>query len=256
MKLQMMTRLVRTELAKLRLPVTLTITLLTVGTIILTGVLYTDYSLAYDLEAWEVGTALVSFLFPVFVVVPICWTAYFERRNGFLAYVIPRVPPRRYLAAKWIAAALSALGIMVIPYLASALFALYVKPAITPFERASFDHIFLTAFTQTPLAYACLLSLWRGVIAVLVMSLGFVFSLYVRNIFVILTGPFIYAILENFVFAILGVPQYRLVTSFDPTVVVVDSLWSLAVGPGLLCAVIAVTWLAFAVIKREPVFKV
>lgn len=105
--------------------------------------------------------------------------------------------------------------------------------------------------------YAFLISLWRGFVGVLVMSLGFVLSLYVDNIFVILTGPFIYGILENFILSILSVPEYRLVTAFDPTVVVSEriSALSFVVGPGLVCILIFFLWLYLGKMKGVSIYK-
>ncbi len=51
---------------------------------------------------------------------------------------------------------------------------------------------------------------------ILTMTLGFVLALYGSNVFVILTGPFIYVILENFFWAVLGLPGLRFVTAFEP----------------------------------------
>ena len=57
-------------------------------------------------RGWEVGTELFSLLYPLFVVVPLCWNLYYERKNNFLLYVMPRVKIKKYLTAKWIAYAL------------------------------------------------------------------------------------------------------------------------------------------------------
>ena len=90
---------------------------------VLSCTIYQNYTLHYDLEAWEVGTELFSLLYPLFVVVPLCWNLYYERKNNFLLYVMPRVKIKKYLTAKWIAYALGTLCIIVIPYILSAVFA-------------------------------------------------------------------------------------------------------------------------------------
>ncbi|MDR0286488.1 MAG: hypothetical protein LBI03_02090 [Clostridiales bacterium] len=257
-----MFRLVKNELVKLKIPVILTVVLLSITAIVLTGTLYKSYSLDYDLEAWEIGREIIDFLFPLFVVVPICWLMYYERKNNFLLYTVPRVGKAKYLTAKWMAAAVSAFAIIFTPYFLSAVFALYVKPPIVPHIRLSdvspFTHIYLDTFINAPLMYAFLLSLWKSVIGVMVMSLGFVLSLYVKNIFVILTGPFIYSTLENFSLAILGMPEYRLITSFEPSVVSEKgiSLVSPVIGPMLLIIFTAVLWLFFTKFKRTTVYEV
>lgn len=252
-----MIRLIKNEFSKLKFPVILTVALLSIAAIALSCTLYKGYSLYYDLDAWEVGVEVINFLFALFVAIPICWNMYYERKNNFLLYTMPRVGKAKYLAAKWIAAAVSAFAIIFIPYFLSAVFALYVKPPITPWI-GEFHHIYLDVYVNAPLLYVLLLSLWKSVIGVLVMSLGFVLSLYVKNIFVILTGPFIYTILENFSFSILGKPEYRLITSFEPTAMAEEriSLLSSAVGPVLLIVFIIVFWVFLAKIKRKTVYEV
>ncbi len=257
-----MFRLIKNEFSKLKIPVILTVALLTIAAIILSCTLYQNYSLDYDLEAWEVGSELLNFLFPLFVTVPICWLIYYERKNNFLLYTMPRVGKAKYLTAKWIAAAVSAFAILFIPYFLSAVFALYVKQPIVPMirgtEASPFSHIYLDMFVNVPLLYAFLLSLWKSMIGVIIMSLGFVLSLYIKNIFVILTGPFIYDILENFSLSILAMPEYRLITSYEPTAVASQSITSLSpfAGPALLLAVIAVLWIVFAKVRHKTVYEV
>ena len=125
--------LVRNEWKKVFLPVLLTTVLLAIAMGVLSCTIYQNYVLHYDLEAWEVGTELFSLLYPLFVVVPLCWNLYYERKNNFLLYIMPRVKIKKYLTAKWIAYALGTLCIIVIPYILSAVFALYVKPPVVPF---------------------------------------------------------------------------------------------------------------------------
>lgn len=252
-----MFRLINSEFKKIGLPVVAAIVVLSVAASVLSCTLYKNYALFYDLEAWEVGYEVLNFLFPLFVVIPICWSIYYERKNNYLLYTLPRVGKRRYLTSKWIAAGISAFAIVFIPWFTSALFALYVKPPITPW-MGTFNHVFSQLFVETPLVYALLLSLWKGVLGVLVMSLGFVLSLYVNNIFIILTGPFIYSIVENFTWAVLGKPQYRLVVSFEPTAVVPERItpFSMLVGPALLVAVIALVWFVAAKVKKQSVYQI
>ena len=91
--------LVRNEWKKVFLPVLLTTVLLAIAMSVLSCTIYQNYTLHYDLEAWEVGTELFSLLYPLFVVVPLCWNLYYERKNNFLLYVMPRVKIKKYLTA-------------------------------------------------------------------------------------------------------------------------------------------------------------
>jgi ABC-type transport system involved in multi-copper enzyme maturation permease subunit len=229
---------------------------------VLSCTLYQNYSLDYNLEAWEIGTEMISFLFPLFVVVPICWLMYYERKNGFLLYTMHRVEKKKYITAKWITAAVCAFAILFVPYFLSALCVLYVKAPIVPMIRSAdvtpFSHVYLEIFTHSPLLYAFLLSLWKSVLGLVVMSMGFVLSMYVKNIFIILTGSFIYAILENFSLSILQMPEYRLVTSFEPNTVADHAITALSplAGPILCIAVTVLLYLFLSKVKHVSVYEV
>lgn len=112
---------------KIARPVLFTTCLLTLLTCILSCTLYREYTIHFELDPWEIGTEFLSLLFPLFVTVPICWQLYYERRDHFLTYTLPRISRRRYLTAKWGACAAAAFIIIMIPYFVSALFALYVR---------------------------------------------------------------------------------------------------------------------------------
>ena len=91
-----MFRLMKNEWKKIWIPVLLTLIVVTVAACTMTATMYPDYSLTYTLDAWEVGTEYLSLLYPLFVVLPVCWNLHQERKNNFLVYVQPRVPMRKY----------------------------------------------------------------------------------------------------------------------------------------------------------------
>ena len=250
-----MLHLMKIEWRKVRIPVFLTIALLSTVTCILTCTLYKGYALNYDLEAWEIGTEIFGMLYPLFVVIPLCWNLYYERKNNFLLYIAPRVPVKKYLAAKWTAYALGAFCITAAPYLLAAVYALYIKAPVVPPETNTFSHVFQTTFVERPLLYAVILSCWRGGIGILAMTFGFILAMYCKNIFVILTGPFIYSILENFVMSILSLEEYRLVVAFDPTCISSHAVTVLSffAGPVLLLLVIGFTAFFLSKIRKIAV---
>lgn len=247
--------LFRLECRKLRRPVWLTIAFLSILCCILTFVVPRSYSLFFPMECWEVATPWLGLLFPLFVTVPVCWQLYYERRDRFLVYTLPRVSPRQYLTAKYLACAWSAFLILLIPCLLSGLCAAYlVKPDLhTPY--AGYTHVLLTLFTRFPAVYALLLSLWKGLLGVLVMTLGFVLALYVQNIFVVLTLPFVCTILEHFCWN----PQRQyisLLIAFEPSKLPGIQLESgmLVTGPAVFLALIALVWLYAAKLRHREVY--
>ena len=253
-----MLRLLKLELKKLSKTTLLAIAILTVLTCILTCTMYQEYSIYFKLDAWEIGTEYIGLFFPLFVTVPVCWELYYERRNRFLVYTLPRISKRAYLGTKWLACSISAFMILFIPYMASALCALYINtPNMKPMQPY-YDHIFYALYTQLPLLYALLLAVWKGMLGILTMTLGFALALYGKNIFVVLTAPFVYAILENFILSILNLATYRFVTAFEPTSISEPYLnvGSFLVGPMLMCLVIGLVILFFQKIKKYSVYTI
>lgn len=247
------------EVKKTARPVLAAACLLTLLACVLSCTLYREYTLHFELDPWEIGTEFLGLLFPLFVTVPICWQLYYERRDRFLTYTLPRVGKRRYLVTKWCACAVSAFLMILIPYFTSALFALYVRAPqqLWPLPQG-YSHVFLNLYAKAPVLYALLLSLWKGLLGVLTMTFGFVLALYGSNIFVILTGPFIYVIVENFFWAILGMPGLRFVTAFEPASLSAPALSaaSFAVGPALMCIVMGWSAFFFQKVKKRSIYRV
>ncbi len=254
-----MFRNIALESKKLARPVLTALGVLTVLTCVLSCTLYRSYMLYFDIDAWEIGTEYLGLLFPLFVTIPVCWELYYERKGHFLVYTLPRMDKRHYLGAKWCACALAAFMLLFIPYFLSAVFALYVKqPAEILFPEEFHGHIFNYLYTEMPLLYALLLSLWKGFLGVLTMTFGFALALYGNNIFVILTGPFIYVILENFIWSVLGLERYRFVTAFEPSSLADSAIHagSFVAGPLLMCGVIGLIALYYAKLKKRAVYPV
>ena len=254
-----MLRNIRLEFKKTARPVLLTMALLTVLTCVLTCTITREYALYVPIDAWEVGTEYIGLLFPLFVAIPICWELYYERKNRFIVYTLPRIGRRRYLSAKWCACAISSFLILLVPYILSALCALYInRPERFWTPPEGYLHVFHEIYTQAPLLYALLLSLWKSLLGVLVMTFGFLLALYGSNIFVILTAPFLYAILENFLWAVLGLPQYRFVTAFEPNSLSAEAVHpaSFVVGPLLLCFVMVMVVVYYRAVKKRSAYPV
>lgn len=261
-----MNRLILLEWKKVKWPVLIVLFVATIASMILSSTLYKNYALEYDLEAWEVGMEYISFLFPLIVTVPIGWLMYYERKDNFIIYTLPRVSKKKYLLSKWIVLAGSAGTSMFIIMFAGVLTALYLKPEIVPelvfvdpitgelISQILSHHFMGELFVNHPLVYGLLLSVWRGLLAALVATFAFVLSLYIENLFIILTGPFIYGILENFILSILEIPQYRLVTAFDPTAVANVNGYSFVAGPLLLVFFIVLLVFYVKKIKKMTIY--
>lgn len=256
-----MQQLIMNEWRKVRVAVYVTAAIAMIAATICTLIIYKGYGLEAQLEVYEVGFEIFNLIFPLIAVIPTGWLMYFERKNGFIKYTLPRVNKKQYLLSKWLVSAGSGFLVVFCVSIISVLVALYVVPPITVqltlvhpetgelIGRIVQTRIFGEQFVEQPFMYGLVLSLGKGIIGGLVATLGFVFSLYSKNLFVILTGPFVYVLLENFCWSVFGLEKYRLVTAFEPSSIrSEDILWtSFVTGPVLLLLVI----LGYLVYKRK-----
>lgn len=258
------------EWRKLKTPILITMLVGILLSIVLCSIIYKSYALEHQLEVWEVGFKLFNFIFPLIAVLPTCWFMYYERKNGFIKYTLPRASKKQYLLSKWIVISGSAFFIMFFISFIGVVTALYVTPPIdVTYTKVLPEtgevgpsllqtHFAGELFTESPLVYGLLLSIWKGVISLILATMGFVLSLYSKNLFVILTGPFVYTILENFTLSILGQEHLRLVTAFEPTSVFVESigLLSFIFGP-LLAIFTMILYVVYMKLKvKESIYSV
>lgn len=252
-----MPRLIKLELKKLAKPVLAAVLILSAAACILCRTLYLEYTLYFILDPWEIGMEYYGLLFPLLVTVPVCWQLYYERRDRFLVYTLPRVSKRQYLLAKWSACALSAFAILFIPYFLSALCVLIPgvdkEHFLPPYD--GYFHVLRRLYTQIPLAYALFMSLWKAFLGVLMMSFGFVLAMYCKNLFVILTAPFIYYILDNVLWTSLRIPG-AFVFAYESTVLNASIITPLAFlwGPLQLCAFTGLTALFYGKVVKRAVY--
>lgn len=261
-----MKKLLLLEWQKVKWPVLIVLVVATAASMILSSTLYKNYALEYDLEAWEVGMEYINFLLPLIATLPVGWLMYYERKDNFLVYTLPRVSKKKYLMSKWIVLAGCAGVTMFIVMFAGVLTALYLKPEIVPVlsmvdpvtdELISYiltDHILGELFAYQPLLYGLLFSIWRGILGALIATFAIVLSLYIENIFIILTGPFIYEILENFILSVIGIPQYRLGTAIEPTGLSSINGFSFIVGPLLLILFMVCLVFYFKKVKKLTIY--
>lgn len=217
------------------------------------------YMYDYNIEIWEQSGEFFTFLFPLIAVVPTCWLMFYEKKNGFLSYTITRVARKKYIITKWLTVALGGAFIVFLVSFVGLLISLFVIPDVNISNAETARGAFISHYyINSPLLYGFVLSCWRFILAFLIATFAFVISLFIKNLFIILTGPFIYSILENFTLAILNVPQFRLVTSFDPSAISSEilSIGNLFIGPLILIGCIVVLILYFIYIKNTPVYDV
>ena len=225
-----MLRMLKLELRKISKPVIATVAILSVVACILTCVLQKDYTVYFHID--------------------------YERRNRFLVYTLPRASKKSYLISKWTACALSAFFILFVPYVLSLLCALYVvEPQYLFPMPEKYSHFLLSLYAQHPLAYGLLLSVWKALLGVLTMTFGFVLALFSKNIFVVLTAPFIYVILDNFFWSNLRVAN-AFVFGFEPGALQPDyiTLATFVFGPIQMLLILTLIVFFYTKVKKRTIY--
>ena len=213
------------------------------------------YSLYYRIEIWITAVPFFSMIYPLLSSVPFCWRFFYERKDGYLKYTVNRYPLKRYVIENFVASGLWVFLCIFIISFSSAIISLFlvspqtdISKNVPAFEKELLGFILL----NNPILYSFILSLWRGVLGAIYFTFGFVLSLFYNNIFIVMTAPFVYSILENFTMSILGCPQNSIITSFMPTRLAYGytALYNLLVGPAVLIGITGLLFL-YEYIKRR-----
>ncbi|RDY23325.1 hypothetical protein CHF27_008745 [Romboutsia maritimum] len=244
-----MVNLIKLEIKKVLKPVIATLIITTILFLAIVINMGNYYYVQNNFEFWKVSIDYIAIIFPILVVCPTCWVMYYERKNNFLLYTFPRVSKKDYILSKWIVCILSAFLIIFIPMLIGGLVSLSFLHNIHPpasYEPPFYTNLFMPDFLiNHTYLYVFIHCLWDGFLAMIVATIGFVLSLYLDNIFVILTGPFIYVILDNFTMATLGFHKQRLIASFYINCMTDTNIFNLLVGPNIALLFIIVFLIIF-----------
>lgn len=257
-----MLNLIKLELTKIKLVYLIT---LIIG-LFFSGLMMIPYLTGYhydnNLELWELSEEIFSAVYPLFAVIPTCWLLYYERKNNYLAYTQIRVSKRKYILSKYLVSSIGG-GLMIfcISFFGLIL-CLYFLPRVD-FSMVDLNRLMNITFEgefyiNHPFLYGLYVCFWRFVIGFLIASLGFILSAYIKNLFIILTFPFIYTIAENYILCILGKPLYRLIASFYFRAVSGRGITyhTLSIGPLILLSAITIAIIYFSIIKKEKIYEI
>ncbi|SDM16001.1 hypothetical protein [Bacillus sp. OK048] len=263
-----MKNLLKNEWQKVKFPFWLVFLLSIITVSMTTFTTYKTYQIEQQLQVYEVGFEYFILFYALVCVIPTAWLMYFERKTYYVKYILPRAKQRTYILVKAFMSMVIGFVMIFGISLISLIIALYIVPEV-PERISSFDlhtgapisvremRIFGDMFVEHPFYYGFISSVWKGFIGSLIGLFGFVLSVFSRNLFVILTGPFLYTIIENYSLSAFGLEEFRLVTSFEPsTIYIKDFTWASALaGPALLVVVVFVYVLYLRMIKKKSTFE-
>lgn len=216
-------------------------------------IVITSYNTAisYPIELWIYSGDLFVFTYPIFCSVPFCWLLYYERKNGYLNFVHSRISLKKYFSTHYLCGSFLTFACIFFISFSGLIVALYfVKPQVLmPDDYGNMlRNLFGAEQIDMPLLYGFLLSVWRGFLGILMYTFSFLLSMISKHLFVVLTGAFIYSILENFLTGIIGYSIFSILTSFYPDrmnweAFSVSPMLALLIGPAVLiviCVILSV----------------
>lgn len=211
----------------------------------------------YPIMAWIYSLDLLAFIYPIFCSVPFCWLIFHERKNNFRFFIQNRKNLKKHYSSHWICGAFLSFASLFVISISGAILSLSLNP-IYHVERPSIvsDYLMGDLLVNDPLVYAFLISLLRGVIGILMFSLGYIFSMHSKYIFIVLTVPFVYSILENFCTSVFGISNFSIISSFYPESLNWDAFSvspyiSIFIGPAILTVFCLITKVYFVFRKAD-----
>lgn len=215
-------------------------------------------AISHPIQTWVFSSELFGFVYPLFCSLPFGWIFYYECKNGYLKFVHTRMPLKKYVFCRYLSGAIMTFLLLAFISLSALLISLFIIEPRVLMERLNYinGNPFAEFQIINPLAYGLLLSLWRGIIGTAFFTLTFMLSLISKHLLIILTGAFVYSILENFITAVIGLPVFSICTSFDPERIDFNyfnynPVVALLVGPSVLFVVNLAVFVYYKWSKRK-----
>lgn len=195
------------------------------------------------LSPWFWAAEYVALIYPVLVSVPFCLNLFLIKKTGYIRYIESRCEIGDFLIANYklgVACAFSSLFIMSIVGLV--ITGVFFGPLFgegSDYASPFSDYFFFNAVKTRPFLTALVFSVWRSFLGAMFFSFGFLMSLLSNNVFIAMSAPFVYSIVENYITGVLGFPQNSICTAFHVMRMggYVVHWWNMLVGPILFLIV-------------------
>lgn len=152
----------------------------------------------------------LNFLLELLVPLAFVGTHFFERKNGYDNYIFTRTGRKGYLLNLYGTSALLCFIMVFVPLFVMSIvdiltFTRDAQPIFVEEFGDFYQRYGLAALLKThPMFFLFLCSVWSGIIGVMYMTTGFLFGLYVHNVYVVYLSPFFSYIAFALVFDAFG----------------------------------------------------
>lgn len=195
----------------------------------------------YQIELWNYGGQSLHLLYPIVFTLPFCWEFFYEKKGFYWKNLFNRTNLNYYIRIRILQAILLSMLAMLVVSFVSLLFAYCIGlGSFVDYEPIVSNNFLGWWQLEYPVIYTSVLSCWRALLAGLYTALAMELALVCNNVFVAMTGAFVYSIAENFITAHLGVPELSICTAYYPNRLESSriSFWKLMVGPVVIVGVI------------------
>lgn len=224
------------------------------SSIIVMLIISQGHTIKYPIEQWYFAQDWLAMVYPLLCSIPFCWETFYQRKSGYLQYVTNRKSLPKYLLQRYFLSLGQVAVLIFMVSFFSAFAALYLISPAHPSEQSFMQYeAWGEMIINSPVQYVLLLSIWRIVPSCLIYTLGYALAIFGKNIFIVLTGPFVYSIVENFAFSAINAPYLSLITTFFPGRLSASSITParMFVGPAILFVIIATIFLSEYVRHRK-----
>lgn len=174
-----------------------------------------DTAICDNIEMWIDACSYMDFFFPLVVCIPFVPLVYYQKRRDFLRYAAIRCGRNRYIKFNLISMALMTVFSTAMAYFVTLVISVKVLRPIYTYDTSRLINYALGYYeVNHPFLFGAVWCFWKGLIAFLFVLFGSMLVLYTENLFVSVLSPFIYCMAENMITALLGFPEYSIVTTY------------------------------------------
>lgn len=159
---------------------------------------------------FKAGSFRNSMLMLMPLLTAICYSSSFleDRKSGFSKSIYTRINRKEYIRAKYIANFLASFVVIVIPLIIYLLFLLMtipnIKPDVSIYNQTIRQYGMLhNLYYSQPILYILMATCIYGIFGGIYSSVSLVVSLKIKNIFVVLSTPFLFAFILDMIMHIL-----------------------------------------------------
>lgn len=214
--------------------------------LIATMMKFNSEGLIYNkIEPYQYGSEPVDFFWGLLITIPFSVSTFFLKKDSFLNCISSRIPRGQYLQIHIAAILTACFGMIFIVNMGSIGISCVVADIEVGMPQSDLaEYILGNMQKKNPILFGMIWSFHKALVGVMICLFAQIFALYVDNLFLALLAPYAYIILENYLTAIIGLPDLSLTTAFVLNRLAPEamSIWKIAIVIGVFSLVIVIVY--------------